>query len=283
MRNNSGQYLLLILALWCFSNASHALSFTPEEGTTIASSTVTVEWTSDAKFQWIRAFDGGGARVYDSGLNRRQQGAASFFLAATDTTLQIVFYESDDRVEWTTEARNYAVQIGRVAAAGSANTLSNLSCPDGNVAKFVGGGWRCANDEALGVREVHRAVAATLCGPNERLTRNINGTVRCASDFPECLANYADLPADARSIWDSATGSATPWSTLEDSDAVCQVSSPSGAERYTFTSQGVMYFQTIGADGSAQTIHEAYPEIRSLALIRNCLPVLPCENTGAFP
>ncbi len=202
---------LLVGLLWSFSSLVMAGTFTPVAGTTIASSAVSIGWTSTAIQQYVRAYDSSGDKIFDSGRQFSSTGQVNFTVAASETLLRVIFYEKTADGSWVPNERIYNVSIGGTTGDGiSEDTLANLNCTNGQVAKYNGTVWQCAADDDTDtlsglncnanetaitdssgnwsctavpttpdVEDTVAAIEAMFCSDGEALHRGVNDELRC--------------------------------------------------------------------------------------------------------
>ena len=207
------------MRLW----AAFAGTFSPGAGTTINSTSVTVGWASDAKEQWVRAYDSSGNKLFDSGRQMSSTGSSTFSIGMDLSQLRIIFYEKNNTGHWTPDERMYTVNIGGHEGGGTnggdgstaEDTLSGLDCANDQVAKYNGSAWQCATDEntytlsdlncgadqiavtdnsgnwscaatpsTSGDEDAVAALEALFCRAGEQLHRSLNGDLRCGVVCP---------------------------------------------------------------------------------------------------
>lgn len=183
MYRSTMRMAVCILLLWFSVSAAFAGTFTPDEGTTINSTSVTVGWASDAKEQWVRAYDSSGGKLYDSGRQKSSTGSSTFSIGMDLSQLKIIFYEKNNTGHWTPDERMYMVNIGVDEGDGTnggngsttEDTLSGLNCANDQVAKYNGSAWQCATDENTDT------LSDLNCGADQIAVSDSSGNWSCAA------------------------------------------------------------------------------------------------------
>ncbi len=163
----------LVCLLCSISSLAMAGSFTPEAGTTITSTsvTVTVGWTSTASEQWVRAYDSSAEKIFDSGRQLSSSGQVNFAVSSSETLLRVIFYEKTG--SWVANERTYSVAIG---STDGGDTLANLTCSTNQIAQYDGAEWVC-NDGLVDILDPTIAAILMRLDALESPTRYTIGDV----------------------------------------------------------------------------------------------------------
>jgi|GEM_PF-6623234 len=216
MRIRNIRLILGLLFAWLLLPSASAATFTPAAGTVISSTSVTVEWQSDERGQWVRAFDVGGNRIYDSLRQGSSAGSVTFSIPADLTGLSIVFYEFvADQGAWVPEERSYSVAIGDMGDNGDNGdgsdsvTLAGLNCSPDQIAVSLGGGeWDCSDPVTTDAEFVISSLESVFCNveAGEELTRLRTGEVACIDE------NYCPYSEGILALGLGDPLNALPWS-----------------------------------------------------------------------